>query len=90
MVHKNEFGDGIPDHIFEKAKKMGCYKPAYIYKDGTWEEHNTFPASNLCIKKKSKRFEDSQSTEDHKVGLGDGWVVFTSRYGSKRKKTDWD
>lgn len=90
MVNKNEFGDVIPDHIFKKAKEMGCYKPAYIYQDGSWINHNTFPASNLCIKKKSKRFEDTQSADAHKVPLGDNWVVFISRYGSKVKKTDWD
>ena len=29
----NEFGTEILENIAKKAKEMGCYKPAYIYKD---------------------------------------------------------
>lgn len=83
----NEFGTEIPANIAKKAKDMGCYKPAYIYKDKEWMNHGKFPASNLNIIKKSTRFGDAGSAEAHKVSLGEGWVIFKSPSGSGSRTT---
>lgn len=81
----NEFGTEIPEHIAKKAREMGCDKPAYIYKEDEWEKHNKYPASNLDGK--PHRFS-STNYINHKVSLGDGWVVFRSPSGSK-KSSGW-
>lgn len=81
----NEFGTVIPEHIAKKGREMRCAKPAYIYKDGEWEKHDKYPASNIDCK--PHRFS-SPNYENYKVSLGDGWVAFESPSGSK-KSSGW-
>lgn len=81
----NEFGTVIPSHIVKKAKDMGCCKPAYIYKDKEWINHETVPKSNI----NSIKFIPEDIIDENKVSLGDGWVVFKDTNGLGRLAYVW-
>ncbi|MFH0904951.1 MAG: phenylalanine--tRNA ligase subunit alpha [Methanobacteriota archaeon] len=70
----NECGDEIPHHIAKKAREMGCKNLKYIYKEDNYCKG--YPASNLYGS--PHRFGNKSSIEDHKIILGEGWVVFAS------------
>lgn len=71
----NEFNVVIPEDVAEKAHKLGCKSPKYIYKNG--EYGNKYPASSIGGSK-ATRFRNAANAEAHKIDLGQGFVVFRS------------
>ncbi|MFW9878499.1 MAG: hypothetical protein ACFFG0_35915, partial [Candidatus Thorarchaeota archaeon] len=81
---KNEVGTEIPEHILNKAMDMGCLSSKYIYQDGKYID-NKCPASNLGGNV-SRRFQNMDNANTHKIIIEDKWVIFESPSHSAKNK----